>query len=323
MSSTTVDVHTHFIPQSYIDALADAGTSPKEVGFPLAVWNTQERLDLQDKDGIRTEILSLSSPGLRYFPGERGVKLCHGFNDELAELVRLHPARFGGLATLPLPDVDASLAEVTRAYDELKLDGIVLMSNYEDAYLGDSRFSPVLEELNRRQAVVFIHTTEPPGNAQLTFGYPAPMVEYPAETTRTIVNLLDMETITRFPKIRWIASHGGGTLPMLLTRLEKLFPWKRNMDPEATQAKLADQIASIYWDMAIVCYEAPLRAIKASHPASKLLMGFDLPFYPADQIPVAKKNLSEFDGFSDAEKQAIDFGNAHFLFPRVAQANAR
>lgn len=323
MTTTTVDVHTHFIPQSYIKALQEVGITPKEVGFPLAPWNTQERLDLQEKDGIATEMLSLSSPGLRYFQGEQAVKLCHGFNDELAELVRQNPKRFGGLATLPLPDVDASLAEITRAYDELKLDGIIIMSNYDSLYPGDSKFAPVLEELNRREAVVFIHPTEAAGNAQLTFGYPAPLVEYPAETTRTVINLLDTETITHYPKIRWVVSHGGGTLPLLIKRIQELFPWKRHLDPAETAKKVAEEIASIYWDTAIVCYEAPLLAIQASHPASKLVMGFDLPFYPTDQVAVAKKNLEGFKGFSSAEKQAIDFGNAHALFPRVAQANSR
>ncbi len=322
MSNTTVDVHTHFIPQSYLDALTDVGVSPKDVGFPLAVWNTQERLNLQDRNGIATEILSLSSPGLRYFPGERAAKLCRTFNDELAELVRQHSARFGGLATLPLPDVDAALSEIARAYDELGLDGVILMSNYDGLYPGDPKFAPILEELNRRRAVVFVHPTEPPGNALLSFGYPAPMVEYPAETTRMIVNLLDTETITRFPHIRWIVAHGGGTLPMMLTRLQKLFPWKRHPDPEATAKKVAEQVASLYWDLAIVCYEAPLRAIQASHPADRLMMAFDLPFYPVDQIAVAKANVAAFDAFSHDEKLAIDFGTAHSLFSRLARATA-
>ncbi len=322
MTTTTVDVHTHFIPQSYIDALARAGVSAAEVGFPLQPWNVQERLEVQAKNGIATEMISLSSPGLRYFPGGQAVRLCHGFNDELAELVRAHPRQFGGLATLPLPDVDASLAEIARAYDELKLDGIILMTNYDGLYPGDPKFAPVLEELDRRGAVVFLHPTEAVGNAHLTFGYPAPMVEYPAETTRTVVNLLDTETITRFPRIRWIVSHGGGTLPLLLDRLEHLFPWKRHLDPQEAAKKVAEQVASIYWDLAIVCYEAPLRAIQAAHPASRLLMAFDLPYYPVDQIAVAKGNLERFRGFSDGEKQAIDFGTAHALFPRVAGANA-
>lgn len=322
MPKTTIDVHTHFIPQSYLDALSSVGVSAKEVGFPLAVWNAQERLDLQEREGIQTEILSLSSPGLRYFQKDKAAQLCRGFNDELAEIVKSNPQSFGGLATLPLPDIDASLSEITRAYDELGLDGIVLMSNYEEAYLGDSMFAPVLEELNHRKAVIFIHPTETAGNAQLTFGYPAPMVEYPAETTRTIVNLLDNETITRCPGIRWVASHGGGTLPLLINRLQEIFPWKRKPDPEATAKKIADQIASIYWDMAIVCYKAPLLAIQASHPATKMVMGFDLPFYPNDQIHVAKQNLAAFNGFSDQEKQAIDHGNALELFPRLSKTNA-
>ncbi len=323
MANTTVDVHTHFIPQSYLDALAAFGVSPKEVGFPLAPWSTQERLDLQDRNGIQTEMISLSSPGLRFFPPDRAATLCRGFNDELAELVRAHPRRFGGFTTLPLPDVDAALTEIARSHDELGLDGIVLMSNYDGHYPGDPKFAPVLEELNRRRAVVFVHPTETVGNAHLTFGYPAPMVEYPAETTRTVVNMLDTETISRFPQIRWILSHGGGTLPLLIPRLQELFPWKRKLDVEATRRKVAEQVASLYFDMAIVCYEAPLLAIRASHPADRLMMGFDLPFYPADQIAVAKENVAAFDGFTDVEKRAIDYGTAHELFPRVARANAR
>lgn len=321
MTNTTVDVHTHFIPQSYLKALADEGISTKEVGFPLAPWDTGERLELQDKNGIQTEVISLSSPGLRFFPG-RAASLCREFNDELAELVRDHPARFGGLASLPLPDIDASLTEVARAYDDLKLDGIIMMSNYDGLYPGDPSFAAVLEELNRRRAVVFIHPTEAACNEQLNFGYPAPLVEYPAETTRTMINLLDADVIGRFPNIRWILSHGGGALPMLITRIQEIFPWKSNNKSQSIKDRLAEQIASVYWDMAIVCYEAPLLAIKASHPASKLLMGFDLPFYPPDQIAVAKHNLQNFDGFSEEEKRAIDFGNAHELFPRLVQLNA-
>ena len=314
---------THFIPQSYIDALKGVGVSAAEVGFPLEPWDKAQRLEIMEKNGIATEMISLSSPGLRYFPATEAVRLCHGFNDELAELVHAHPKQSGGLATLPLPDVDASLAEIARAYDELGLDGIVLMTNYDGLYPGDPKFAPVLEELDRRAAVVFLHPTETVGNAHLTFGYPAPMVEYPAETTRTVVNLLDTETITHYPKIRWIVSHAGGTLPLLMNRLEKIFPWKRHPDKEEAAKKVAAQVASIYWDMAIVCYEAPLLAIQASHPADKLLMAFDLPYYPVDQIAAAKENLAKFKGFSEAEKTAIDSGTAHALFPRVAQANPK
>ncbi len=323
MTTTTVDVHTHFIPQSYIDALQGVGVSAKEVGFPLDPWDKAQRLEVMEQNGIATEIISLSSPGLRYFPGAEAVRLCHGFNDELAELMRDQPKRFGGLATLPLPNVDASLAEIARACDELKLDGIILMTNYDSLYPGDPKFAPVLEELNRREAVVFLHPTETVGNAHLTFGYPAPMVEYPAETTRTVVNLLDTETITHYPKIRWIVSHGGGTLPLLMNRLEKIFSWKRHPDKEQAAKQVAEQVASIYWDMAIVCYEAPLLAIQASHPADKLVSAFDLPYFPLDQVAVAKENLAKFKGFTDDEKQAIDHGTAHRLFPRVAQANAK
>ena len=320
MTTTTIDVHTHFIPETYLKALADIGVSAKEVGFPLAPWDLQARLDLQDQNGIQAEVLSISSPGLRYWKGEQAVKLGRTLNEELANMVRDHPARFGGYATLPLPNVDASLKEIAYALDELKMDGVVLMTNYDGLYLGDPQFAPVLDELNGRKAVLFVHPTESPCNEKLNFGYPAPMVEYPAESTRMVVNLLDTDTITRCPDLRFIVSHGGGTLPLLITRIGELFSWKRHLDPVETKKKVEAQIASLYWDLAIVCYPAPLSAIKVSYPACKLMMGFDLPFYPADQIAVSKKNVEQFDGFTDAEKEMIDYGNAKQLFPRLAKA---
>lgn len=316
--NTTIDVHTHFIPQSYLDALEEVGISAKEVGFPLAPWSTAERLALQDKHEIQVEMLSLSSPGLRFFPAEKRPGLCRRFNEELAQLVSDHPNRFGGLHTLPLPDVRASLEELTFAYEQLNADGVILMTNYGGSYPGDPQFTPVLEELNRRKAVVLLHPTEAAANAELVLGFPAPMVEYPAETTRCVVSLLDQGIIRRFPDIRWIASHGGGTLPMVLKRIETLFAWKQYPNRKATAEELLQDVAAIYWDLAIVSYPAPLAAIRVAHPVDRVLMGFDLPFYPADQILPAKENLSNFEGFTDEQKRAIDFETAHALFPRLA-----
>jgi len=179
---------------------------------------------------------------------------------------------------------------------------------------------PVMNELNRRKAVVFVHPTEAPDNDQVNFGFPAPMVEYPAETTRMVVNLLDTDTITRCPDIRFIVSHGGGNLSILTPRICELFPWKKHLDPIETARKIKAQIDSLYYDMAIVAYPAPLLAIRESHPTSKLLMGFDGPFMPAKSIGMAKETIANFQGFSAKEQTMIDANNAYELFPRLAEA---
>ncbi len=298
MKLTTIDVHTHFIPETYLKAIKDAGIPQTEIGFPLAPWSAKERLAQMDEYGIQAGVLSLSSPGLRFWKGQQAVDLGRKLNDELAGIMEHDPTRFGGYGTLPLPNVEASLQEISYCLDTLKMDGIVLMSNYDGTYLGAPEFVPVMDELNRRRAVVFVHPTEAPGNDQVNFGYPAPMVEYPAETTRMVVNLLDTDTITRCPDIRFIVSHGGGNLSILTPRIQELFPWKKHLDPAATAKKLKEQIDSLYYDMAIVAYPAPLLAINESHPKSRLMMGFDGPFMPAREIGPAKKTIADFKGFS-------------------------
>ena len=318
-----IDVHTHFIPKSYLSALDAIGITSKEIGFPMAPWDVSERLALMDANDIQTEVLSLSSPGIRYWQGTEAATLTRKLNDELADIVRERPTRFGGLATLPLPDIDASLAEIEYAFDTLKADGVVLMTNYDGVYLGNPVFAPVLDELNRRGAVIFVHPTEAPSNDIVTQGYPAPAFEYPADTTRMVVSLIDSDTMRRCPKLKIVASHGGGTIPFIQPRLAVLLPWKRHEDPAEGAARVNEAIAALYYDTAIVSYPASLQAISMTHDVSKIVVGFDLPFFPPDEIGASMRTLAAFDGYSDVDRTKIRSGNALNLFPRLAETISR
>ena len=316
----SIDVHTHFIPDSYLRELADVGITTKEIGFPMARWVESERLELMDRNDIQTEVLSLSSPALRYFKDGKAASVARSLNEELAGIVQEHPTRFGGFAILPLPDVDASLREIEYSLDHLKLDGVAVMTNYDGVFLGDPRFAPVMDELNRRGAVMFVHPTEGPSNDILVQGYPAPAFEYPAESTRMVVSLIDSDTIARCPDLRIIVSHGGGTLPLIKPRLAVLLPWKRKEDPQAGAERVNAAIDSLYFDTAIVSYPASLAAIHAMHDVSKLLTGYDLPFFPATEIATSLENLTAFPGYSASDRDRILAGNALGMLPRLAAA---
>ena len=319
----SIDVHTHFIPSTYLDALSALGVTEKEVGFPLQPWNVQERLALMGRHDIDTEMLSLSSPSLRYWQGKEAAGLARKLNDELAAIVADRPDRFGGFATLALPDVDAALEEIAYAFDQLALDGVVLMTNYGGKYLGDPAFAPVMEELNRQGAVVFVHPTETPTNDQLTQGFPAPAFEYPADTTRTVASLIDADLMARCPDLRFILSHGGGTIPFMQDRLELLLPWKWKGDAEDGARRVRDAIGAFYYDLAIVGFPAPLSAISLTHHVKRLLTGYDLPFVPEKSLDPQRRNLAAFDGFSDEDRTRIASSNALELFPRLATSSEK
>jgi predicted TIM-barrel fold metal-dependent hydrolase len=123
-----------------------------------------------DEVGIGTALLSISSPGLSFVTGEGCTGLAWAVNEDGADAVRSHPHRLGLLASLPLPDVDAALEEIEHASSVLHADGFVLMTNYDGVYVGDKRLEPVMEELNRRRAVVALHPTSPPGAEAVGLG---------------------------------------------------------------------------------------------------------------------------------------------------------
>ena len=323
MKLSTIDVHTHIISKTYIDAIKKAGISNKEIGFPMDPWDAKQRLAEMDQYGVQAQILSVSSPGLRFWKGKEAADLARLLNHELVDLMKEYPSRFGAFATVPLPDVDASLAEIAWCLDEVHMDGVCLMSNYDGKYLGDPAFARVMDDLNRRKAVVFVHPTESVCIDQLNFGYPAPLIEYPFESTRMVVSLLDTDTIARCPDIRFIVSHGGGTLPIVTNRMAEIAPMKNHLDKAAGKAlgeRFKKQIATLYYDMAISCFPPNLAAIQITHDPARLMMGFDQPFIPAEAIGAAKDTIAAFKSFDELQQIRIDEGTAHELFPRLAKA---
>ncbi len=317
----TIDVHSHYIPQTYIDALQSKGIGEKQINFPMEPWNAEKRIELMDKGDNQAALLSLSSPGLRYFHGDELVHLCRKLNDELAELVRRYPTRFGSFIALPLPDVDAALAEIDRCFTDLDADGVCAMTNYDQIFIGDPAFGAVHDELNRRGAVMFFHPTENAGNDVLTQGYPAPAFEYPFESTRAVVSLLKHGVIERCPEVKYIISHGGGSLPFIGTRLAKLLPLMGSGSTEEKEAKARkyeEQVVSLYFDMALVQYHPSLMAIADYHPTDKLIMGFDQPFNNFTDMKVATDQILNFEGFADA-KENIASGNALRILPGLAK----
>ena len=156
----------------------------------------------------------------RHFPVDAAAlaRLC---NDEAADLCTQFPGRFGFFATLPLPHVDAALAEVDRALDDLGADGICLLTNYGGHYLGDARLAPVLDHLNARGAVAFVHPSDIEGGRPLAH-LPAATLEFPFETTRAITNLLFSGQAAQLHDLRMIFSHAGGTIPFLADRIARL-----------------------------------------------------------------------------------------------------
>ena len=228
-------------------------------------------------------------------------------------MVSDHPNRFGFFTTVPLPDVDMTLAEIAYGMDVLKAQGVGTMTSYAGKYLGDPAFTPVWEELNRRRAVVFVHPLSVGCCSGLIPGVPDQVVEYNTETARTIASLLFSGTTGRFPGVRFIFSHGGGTVPYLVSRFERLFnsrPELQAMFPGGCTAA----IRALYLDTA-QAYNAPaLAAMTRLMPTDHIVFGSD---FPAAAPDLTEQGLEAF-GLDAAALRLIGRSNALELMPSLA-----
>lgn len=312
-----VDIHAHFLPPEYSAALDRAGLQSVD-GFPTPQWSADSTLALMDQWGIATQILSISAPGINFASAADAPRLTRQINESNAKLVAQHPKRFGGMAILPLPDVDGALKEIEHALGTLKLDGIVLFTNINGIYLGDPRFDPVFDELNRRDAVVFVHPVAPPAFDIDRLGFPAPTMEFPFDTTRMIMNLVASGTLRRCPRVRIIVAHGGGTLPVLAPRMSRSLVRFGKAKPGFTPEEVEAAFKSLYFDVTAVSHKNAIDALLTLAPADRLLYGSDHPFMLSHLIPPAIDFILSYPAIDEAKRQALSYGNARKLFPRLA-----
>ncbi len=315
-----IDVHAHFLPDVYARALAGAGLSTLDGGFPVPKWSAAAAIEMMDRQEIATAMVSLSSPSAHFLPPAERPALVRAVNDAGADLVRSHPGRFGYFATLPMPDVSASLAELRRAFDELGADGVILQTNSDGTYLGASALAPVFAELNRRKATLFLHPTSPACFEALALGRPAPLLEFPLDTTRTIVDLLYARTLQTNPDIKVIVPHGGAALPALIARIAA-FAGLPFIEPRpASEAEVFETLERLYYDVALSAHPVPFAALRRIAPITRILFGSDWPFTPEAGVARNLGQLTQANGLSEAEARAIARGNAERVFPRLMQS---
>jgi predicted TIM-barrel fold metal-dependent hydrolase len=316
-----IDVHAHFLPETYARALARAGLSTLDGGFPVPKWSAAAALEMMDRQEIGTAIVSLSSPSAHFLsPAERPA-LVAAVNDAGAELVRDDPSRFGYFATLPMPDIAASLAEMRRAFDELGADGVVLQTNTDGIYLGSPAFAPILAELNRRKATLFLHPTSPACFEALALGRPAPLLEFPLDTTRTIVDLLYARSLQTNPDIKVIVPHGGAALPALIARIAAFANLPIINPRPASEAEVFETLERLYYDVALSAHPVPFAALRRIAPITQILFGSDWPFTPEAGVARNLRQLAQ-NGLSEGEARAVARDNAERVFPRLAQQGA-
>jgi predicted TIM-barrel fold metal-dependent hydrolase len=312
-----IDVHAHYLTPAYRQALLDAGEG-KADGMPgLPEWSAPEALRLMDELGIASAVLSVSSPGVHFGDDAAARSLSRLVNDEGAGFVAAHPSRFGLLATLPLPDVDGALAEIDHAFDELGVDGVVLETNYRGVYPSDPALEPVLAALDARNAVVLLHPTSPCGWEALSFGRPRPLVEFPFDTTRAVLDLVFKGCLTRFPGIRFIIPHTGGVLPMVADRAQVL---GGALGLEGSPADVVGALRELYYDVAGAALPRALPALLTLVGHDRLLYGGDGPFTPEPAIRKMAADLARSDVFTAEQRAAMLHGTAATLFPRLAKA---
>ncbi|MFX1281636.1 MAG: amidohydrolase family protein [Promethearchaeota archaeon] len=304
LNSQKIDVHHHIVPKEYLAALASVGIK-NAVGEPFPQWDIEDTLSFMNREGIAIAINSVSAPGIYFGDTNFSQKLARKCNEISARMVNKYPNRFGAFTILPLPDIEASVVELEYALDTLRLDGVALLTNFGGIYIGDAYYDDLFNELNRRKAVVFVHPNVPPLDALPMIIKPA-VLEFVFDTTRAIVNLIHRGAAKRFPDIRFIFSHGGGTVPFITWRIT------------FGNKKIINQLKRFYYDTAVSATSYTLSSLLSLVEPTHVLYGSDYPFLPERVVKIMNDGLQNYD-FERETLMNIFQQNALNLFPRFKE----
>ena len=290
-----IDVHHHYAPPGWLKVLAEQKALNVE---PWMGWTPAKAIEAMDKAGVATSYSSITVPGIYFAEGfgnqqappgatfkNNVVALAREANEFGAKMKADYPGRFGIWASLPLPDVDASLKEIAYAFDALKLDGIGLLTSIGTRYMGDKSFAPVFEELNRRNAIVYTHPGAGPCCLYALSGVGPTTLEYSHDTARTIVSWVNSGSADRFPNVKWIFSHGGGSIWSA-----RYIGGEIGRDPKAFAAmtqplRLLSHLRKFYYDTAATSNFIQMQNLKTLVGTSQVVLGSDHPYGdPVDYV---------------------------------------
>ncbi|MBR3246191.1 MAG: amidohydrolase family protein [Parasporobacterium sp.] len=304
-----IDVHTHYLPPAYSEMLDRRGLRFLDGGMPRPDWSVEKHLKNMEELSVIKAYLSVSSPHLHMGNPEEAAETARGCNEFGAGLMKAYPGKFGIMASLPLPEIEASTDEIRYCADVLKIRGFSLMTNSCGVYLGNPVLDPVMEELNRIHAVVSLHPTEPSAvPSGVCERLPLPLMEFFFDTTRTVINMILNRTFQKYPDIRFIVPHAGAVIPILADRLKGL----PAVLPEFQDVNVEDSLRSLYYDLAGMVFPTQYTdLVLMKIPQDHLLYGSDGTFTPQ---PLCRKLAEAMDRALKDDLARIYLDNPGNLF---------
>ena len=325
------DLHTHYYPDAFFRLIEQVGgafsfgTDPtgrtiiryrgsRFFGITPPMTDPARRIEDMDRVGIDVEVLSLSTPNVYFAPPERQAEVARLVNDAYAELAARYPKRFKGFASIPMDDPDAALRELERTQGELRMNGVIVLSNINGRALTDPRYRPFFAECDRRRVCVFIHPMIPASAEPFAEYVLGPIIGFPFDTTLAVARLCYAGVFRELPNIRWILGHLGGAVPYLMERMDNGYrdfaECRVNID-ELPSAYLK----RLYYDT-VSFSPAALTLARDQVGAEHLVMGSDYP-HLLGSIDRAVSSIEALD-IPKADKERIFSGTAREILGNVA-----
>jgi aminocarboxymuconate-semialdehyde decarboxylase len=318
-----LDLHTHFYTDEYFQKVRDLPSefsfdkSPsgqtiityrgaRFFGVTPAMTNVSQRLEDMDRVGIDVEVVSLSTPNVFFTGAEHQPEVARMINDSYAELIAKHPQRFKGFASIPMDAPDEALRELHRAINELKLNGVILLSNIGGKALTSPQYRPFFEEANRMKLCIFLHPMLPANSEPFKEYVLGPIIGFPFDTSLAVARMCYDGMFADFPEIRWIIGHLGGAIPYLMERMDNGF-----RDFEECRSKI-DQLPStylkrLYYDT-VSFSPHTLKMVHGMVGADHMVMGSDYP-HLLGSIDRAVPSIEGME-ITEVEKRKILSGTA-------------
>ena len=329
-ASRKFDLHTHYYPPIYFDKIREL---PSEFSFDKSpsgqtiityrgarffgvtppMTDVAKRLVDMDRVGIDVEVVSLSTPNVFFADAAHQPDIARIVNDAYAELAAKHPTRFKAFASIPMDAPDEAVKELNRAIDELKMNGVILLSNIGGKPLTSAEYRPFFAEANRKKLCILLHPMLPANTDPFREYVLGPIVGFMFDTTLAVARMCYDGMFRDFPDIRWIVAHLGGAVPYLMERLDN--GWRDFIECRAKIDELPSvYLKQLYYDT-VNFNPHMLMMVKNMIGADHMVMGSDYP-HLLGSIDRAVSSIENLD-IGEEEKRRIFEGTALSILNNV------